>query len=65
MAGFVRHRLAAAFDVDDAEPARAEREPLAADRKPIVGTAMMQRREHRVNGGAIAAPEYAGNSTHD
>jgi len=25
----------------------------------------MQRCEHRVNGGAIAAPEYAGNSTHN
>ena len=62
---FIRHRLPAAFDIDDAEPARAEREPFVADGKAIVGSAMMQRREHRVDGGAITAPEYAGNSTHD
>ena len=46
---FIRHRLPAAFNIDDAEPPRAEREPLAADGKAIIGSAMMKRREHRVD----------------
>src|SRR5215203_3821777 len=47
---FIRHRLAAAFDVDDAQPARTERESLAAHGKTIIRATMTQRRQHRIEG---------------
>src|SRR6185436_7258681 len=59
-----RQRLASARDVDDAEPRRRHREPMARRDELVVWAAVTDGREHARDHIAIRPPEHSTDSAH-